>query len=82
MGKMKIEVNVPDNLEQLIESLAKFLHKKPEDLISKIALEALKAPLLGHQLSFSASSLLSLIETSRETTQRQKGFSTKAKILP
>lgn len=43
MGKRKIEVNVPDNLEQLILSLAKFLHKKPEDLISKIALEALKA---------------------------------------
>lgn len=43
MGKRKIEVNVPDNLEQLIESLAKFLHKKPDELISKIALDALKA---------------------------------------
>jgi len=43
MGKRKIEVNVPDNLEQLIDSLAKFLHKKPDDLISKIALDALKA---------------------------------------
>lgn len=43
MGKRKIEVNVPDNLDRLIESLAKFLHKKPDDLISKIASDALKA---------------------------------------
>lgn len=42
MGKRKIEVNVPDNLDRLIESLAKFLHKKPDDLIGKIASEALK----------------------------------------
>jgi hypothetical protein len=43
MGKRKIEVNVPDNLEMLIESLAKFLHKKPEDLLKQVALEGVKA---------------------------------------
>jgi len=43
MGKRRIEINVPDNLDALIESLAKFLHKNPEDLISKVALEAVKA---------------------------------------
>jgi len=42
MGKRKVEINVPDNLEKLIESLAKFLHKKPDDLIGKIASDALK----------------------------------------
>jgi len=42
MGKRKVEINVPDNLDKLIESLAKFLHKKPDDLISKIASDALK----------------------------------------
>lgn len=43
MGKRKIEVNVPDNLDGLIESLAKFLHKKPDHLLSQIALEGVKA---------------------------------------
>ncbi|MDH5437781.1 MAG: hypothetical protein OEX76_02645 [Candidatus Bathyarchaeota archaeon] len=43
MGKKRIEINVPDNLDQLIESLAKFLHKKPDDLLSGIALDAVKA---------------------------------------
>ena len=43
MGKKRIEINVPDNLDKLIESLAKFLHKKPDDLLSRIALEAVKA---------------------------------------
>lgn len=43
MGKKRIEINVPDNLDKLIESLAKFLHKKPDDLLSRIALDAVKA---------------------------------------
>jgi len=42
MGKRKIEINVPDNLDNLIESLAKFLHKNPDDLLSKIVLDAVK----------------------------------------
>lgn len=42
MGKRKIEINMPDNLDNLIESLAKFLHKKPDDLLSKIILDAVK----------------------------------------
>ena len=42
MGKRKVEINVPDNLDRLIESLAKFLHKKPDDLLGKIASEAIK----------------------------------------
>jgi phosphatidylinositol kinase/protein kinase (PI-3 family) len=43
MGKKRIEINVPDNLDELIESLAKFLHKKPDDILSRIALDAVKA---------------------------------------
>jgi len=42
MGKRKVEITVPDNLDMLIESLAKFLHKSPDDLIGKIASDALK----------------------------------------
>jgi len=42
MGKTKIEINMPDNLINLIESLARFLHKKPDDLLSKIVLDAVK----------------------------------------
>ena len=43
MGKRKIKINVPDNLDNLIESLARFLHKNPDYFISKMALDALKA---------------------------------------
>ncbi|MFB0500905.1 MAG: hypothetical protein ACETVP_00365 [Candidatus Bathyarchaeia archaeon] len=42
MKKRKIEISMPDNLDNLIESLAKFLHKKPDDLLSKIVLDAVK----------------------------------------
>ncbi len=42
MGKRKIEINMPDNSINLIESLARFLHKKPDDLLSRIVLDAVK----------------------------------------
>lgn len=42
MKKRKIEISMPDNLDNLIESLAKFLHKKPDDILSKIVLDAVK----------------------------------------
>ncbi|NIR87723.1 hypothetical protein GWO13_09275 [Candidatus Bathyarchaeota archaeon] len=42
MKKRKIEVKIPDNLDKLIEALAMFLHKKPDDLLSKVILDAVQ----------------------------------------
>jgi len=42
MTKRKVEITVPDNLEKLIDSLAKFLHRDPDDLLGRIASEAVK----------------------------------------
>jgi len=41
--KRTIEIDVPDNLDAFIESLAKFLKKKPEEIIRYTVVEAVKS---------------------------------------
>ena len=41
--KRTIEIDVPDNLNAFIESMAKFLKKKPDDIIKHTVIDAVKS---------------------------------------
>lgn len=43
MKKIRIEIDVPDDISDFIDALAKFLKTKSDDLIKRAATDAVKA---------------------------------------